>query len=250
MNDAHDNAADDAAMLNRLRAVEYAQAIDAEVSNLWSERERVTERGHTARVQLCWSVFDRPDGYRSKQAYWNISNEDLIERAREPHKREAGYNAEARLKARAELRTAVDTIARINERLNVLHDIWIEHSWPRFIECLTHNGHIHRWTGCSTLRFTSRLGWHPELSGMNYEEAVEKLGPWLCSVCYPDAPVSMCQDKAEADEKCPGSGRSGIVTVRRGMRSWGRCPQEGCTYYGQLTQYGYIRKHKPEGASA
>jgi hypothetical protein len=42
---------------------------------------------------------------------------------------------------------------------------------------------------CHTCRPSTTYGWLPELSGKDEAEAVAQLGPNLCSVCFPSAPV-------------------------------------------------------------
>jgi hypothetical protein len=51
------------------------------------------------------------------------------------------------------------------------------------------NGHVHSSMYCSTCRPTTTYGWLPELSGKTEADAVDELGPNLCSVCFPTAPT-------------------------------------------------------------
>jgi len=62
--------------------------------------------------------------------------------------------------------------------------------WTRYFPCLNTDGHIHAsYRGCSTVYHTTQMGWDTELSGESVEDAVTKLGPALCSVCFASAPV-------------------------------------------------------------
>jgi hypothetical protein len=61
--------------------------------------------------------------------------------------------------------------------------------WSRFFLVTSSAGHVHSSMHCSTCRLTTTYGWLPELSGQSETEAVAKLGPNLCSVCFPSAPV-------------------------------------------------------------
>lgn len=61
--------------------------------------------------------------------------------------------------------------------------------WSRFFLVTSSAGHIHSSTCCSTCRVTTRYGWLPQLSGKDEATAVGELGPTLCSVCFPSAPV-------------------------------------------------------------
>lgn len=90
-------------------------------------------------------------------------------------------------------------------RLDALHDdltaalaqigemeaVWKQYRWNRFYPCLNRDGHIHStYHGCPTVRLTTLMAWYPALSGKTTEDAVAELGEALCSVCFPDAPVS------------------------------------------------------------
>lgn len=61
--------------------------------------------------------------------------------------------------------------------------------WSRFFLVTSSPGHIHSSLGCSTCRNTTTYGWLPELSGKTEAETVKELGPALCTVCFPSAPV-------------------------------------------------------------
>lgn len=67
--------------------------------------------------------------------------------------------------------------------------------WSRFFLVTSSAGHVHSSTHCSTCRPTTRFGWLPELSGKDEATAVAELGPTLCSVCYPSAPVDWTTGK-------------------------------------------------------
>lgn len=82
-----------------------------------------------------------------------------------------------------------------------LDDIYREHMWQRFFPCNNSNGHIHASLSCSTLnkgQYATDMGWRPDLSGKTVADAITKLGTWLCSVCFPDAPAEHCQTRSEA----------------------------------------------------
>lgn len=56
---------------------------------------------------------------------------------------------------------------------------------------LVFGGHVHRSTSCHTLRFDTKMGWLPEVSGKDEAEIVELAGERACTVCYPSAPVDV-----------------------------------------------------------
>lgn len=61
--------------------------------------------------------------------------------------------------------------------------------WNRFFLVTSSAGHVHSSMSCSSCRPTTTFGWLPELSGKTETVAVAELGPALCSVCFPSAPV-------------------------------------------------------------
>jgi hypothetical protein len=80
-------------------------------------------------------------------------------------------------------------VAALTAKIQAADVTYRQYRWSRFILCLSANGHVHNATRCSTLRYDTPLEWRPELSGQSAGRAVEDLGPALCSVCFPGAPV-------------------------------------------------------------
>jgi hypothetical protein len=67
--------------------------------------------------------------------------------------------------------------------------------WSRFFLVTSSPGHVHKSMHCSTCRHTTTFGWLPRLSGKSEPEAVADLGPTLCTVCYPSAPLDWTSGK-------------------------------------------------------
>lgn len=103
--------------------------------------------------------------------------------------------------------------------------------WSRFF--LVPGGHIHSSMDCSTCNHRgtqTEFGWLPDLSGLSEADAVAIHGPWLCTVCYPSAPVEYTNGEelaaaAKAAKSCPGSG----TYVASGGRRYATCPVCGTT---------------------
>jgi hypothetical protein len=90
----------------------------------------------------------------------------------------------------ARLDKLIDAAQLIAGEIETLETIYSHYRWTRWFPCLNSGGHIHATLrGCSTVRWDTAMGWTPQLSGKSIEEAVAELGPALCSVCFPDAPV-------------------------------------------------------------
>jgi hypothetical protein len=138
-------------------------------------------------------------------------------------------------------------------------DVWRQHRWTRWFPCLNADGHVHSTLrGCPTVRWDTQMGWATELSGTPIEAAVQMppvgLGPRLCSVCFPEAPVEHCRSlrditRAERDaeraaraeakfvknlrdsEQFKGYGNSRVTTVH-GCKEALRSEVEFRDYYG------------------
>lgn len=70
--------------------------------------------------------------------------------------------------------------------------------WSRFFLVTSSQGHIHSSMRCHTCYDTTTYGWLPELSGKTSGEAVDELGPALCSSCFPGAGTQ--QDQWSRDQ--------------------------------------------------
>ena len=141
--------------------------------------------------------------------------------------------------------------------------------WSRYWLVTSSDGHIHRSCHCSTCnKGLNRTGFAltPFLSGKTDEDAVADLGPALCSVCYPDAPVEskeqariparlalcLAEQGCEAFQKarqeavakrasrCPGSGQAGLPGSHAAFT---KCPH--CGESQRAAPGGKIRPHKP-----
>lgn len=123
-----------------------------------------------------------------------------------------------------------------------LEAVWEAHGWSRYFT--VKGGHIHRdhtWGRCNR-QVTTQHGWNPELSGLSEAEAVAALGPSLCTVCFPSAPVEWTVGHAKP-ARCAGSGKYVREERRVGMRSYASCPE--CGEWSLRTSTGVIRAHKP-----
>lgn len=69
-----------------------------------------------------------------------------------------------------------------------LQAIYQANPWTRFF--LVPGGHLHSSTHCSSLRWSTPIGWLPEYSGKTEAEIVALAGEAACTICWPSAPVS------------------------------------------------------------
>jgi hypothetical protein len=143
--------------------------------------------------------------------------------------------------------------------------------WSRYWLVTSSDGHIHKSCHCSTCnkgKSPTGFALAAYLSGRDAAEAVADLGPALCSVCFPEAPVeskeqarisaalALClaekgceafqqaladaaaKAKAKAADRCPGSGQQGVDRDRH----FHSCPVCGET--NRLTSTGKVRPHR------
>ena len=155
-------------------------------------------------------------------------------------------------------RKVFTTIGELGERIlsnraeaGRLDDIWEANGgWSRFFLVDANNGHIHRDVShrrCSRTP-TTRHGWHPELSALTEADAVAALGPRLCTLCFPSAPLEWTLGP-EKPPRCEGSGKSpvpGTANDPRRHSRYGECT--GCHTNQTITSSGAIRAHKPATA--
>lgn len=140
--------------------------------------------------------------------------------------------------------------------------------WPRFFLVVTSAGHVHRNMECSTCRPTTGFAVLPGLSGATDEQAVALVGPNLCSVCFPLAPVDLTGGKltealvkvlveegedafraklATVAAGCPGSGTWDYnrETARLGYYAGNAATCDHCGQRVGVTTANKLRKHTP-----
>lgn len=124
---------------------------------------------------------------------------------------------------------------RVMRALATYHEASKEYGgWSRFYS--VPGGHIHSSMFCSTcnkMGNATRFIWNPKLSGLTEADAVKMLGPALCTICFPSAPVSLTQGTLGSDgtllpakDYCPGSGTSnynGTPRIGYAVGNGGHC---------------------------
>lgn len=111
---------------------------------------------------------------------------------------------------------AVTDLAELMISIHSLEQVYRHNPWTRYFPCRNADGHIHSTLrACSTVRWDTDMAWYPQLSGKTVEEAVAELGPTLCSVCFPLAPVEWRQKKSDIER----AGRESEKAARADARS-------------------------------
>lgn len=232
------------------------QQIDTELARLSVELFKARSLRDAAMQSMHSTVGDREIG-RGRGKHWQMSDGDVIAAMR-AWLASGEYFAPAKQAMRYTITQGQRTMDRFAEQMNKIDEIraqmrpldaeYDRRPWSRFFLCTANNGHIHSSTSCHTLYITSQLAWNPELSGLSETEAVAKLGPILCTVCFPSAPVEWTRDpkdiKAEAEQGlyCEG-GRPKDADMRK-RSPYGTCPS--CGEKVSVTSTGKTRKHKAQ----
>lgn len=104
---------------------------------------------------------------------------------------------------------------QVAARMAELEAVYREYGWTRFFPCGNRDGHIHSsLRGCSSVQWDTDMGWEPALSGHTVGEAVAKLGPTLCSKCFPGAPAEQCRSRVDLDREARDAARSARDAVK------------------------------------
>lgn len=89
---------------------------------------------------------------------------------------------------KADIETARAGMEALRAEAAPLEAIYNAKPWTRFF--LVDAGHLHRSTHCSSLRWSTPIGWLPDYSGKSETEIVAMAGEACCTICYPSAPVN------------------------------------------------------------
>lgn len=253
-------------------------AIDAMNAALYEEYARIDAKLHKAWDHLYGALLIQKERVRRGRGWsqvWPIGRDEAEERARqhladgyEPDRATVvryGLYGDRYAKGLREALEDIEALRGETQALNqgpgrVLGGEWVRRGgWPRFFKVTSSNdGHIHKGHGrydCPSFRDSTTFGWHPELSGLTEKDAVTKLGPYLCTHCYPSAPTEWKQDPEaaklaeKAKQECPGSRTYAEMDERMARRisRYATCPV--CGEGVNVTSGGKLRAHKPKEAA-
>lgn len=218
---------------------EQLAALDGAYFKLGSERAGKIERTHHL-------LDERPRYISRNRKEWPTSADEALNALA---LKIAGEQLAAYDMPRAkELIEAVDTldtaIAANRAAYEVLEAEYARRPWTRFF--LVQGGHIHSgmWCQGGSIRWDTVRGWQPELSDTTAEAAVAKLGPLLCTKCFPSAPVEYTRglEKKLPEGYCTGQGQQGRNLQMQYASPRGKCPE--CGQGVGVTSLGRVRRHK------
>src|SRR6478752_7603092 len=157
-------------------------AFDTIVAEQLRELAKRQQAVEIAMIDVHRFVGDKQDWF-GKQRRWRMSDEGALKAF------DALPTSDAHMRVMLAYVKAIDARAVVQNELIEKDEIYRSAPWSRFVEVTSSNGHIHSHTACSTCNPRTTYGWWPELSGLTEADAVAKLGPILCSVCFPSAPT-------------------------------------------------------------
>jgi len=133
---------------------------------------------------------DRKSYRNTRVQVWGMSDLE-VERAAQRKAAHDDKHAITVLADRAGAQAILDAINFEIANMNAVYALQ-GNRWTRFFPSVTKSQpHIHRSLSCHTLHPTTVMTWAPQLSGKTDSQAVAELDEALCSVCFPDAPVSL-----------------------------------------------------------
>jgi hypothetical protein len=225
--------------------------IDAELARLDREAQHVNQQIATHQETLHHILGERATRHGRSHKAWPTTTEQVVEliRARGDQVVPGYVSGDTFADYLARYEDVLAARDAIDAQAEPLNAEYARRPWSRFF--WVQGGHAHSSMNCSTCNngvAPTLFGWEPELSGLDEAAAVAKLGPNLCTVCFPSAPVEYTCGVEKP--RCPGASkqpRPGTVS-RTGMRRYGECI--GCGERHIITQGGQIRAHPPAKTDA
>ena len=228
--------------------MDLSTATPREIDELAAVRHE-SRHGHQAALRNAldtahYLLGEKPETTRSgKIIGWSTSDDDVANRLRNAVIRSYEEHRRGRI-----LTTITSSLHEISQLDLEIGDLDAEYEsrgrWSRFFT--VQDGHIHSARICrgGTIRATTLVGWNPELSGKTEADAVELLGPNLCTHCYPSAPVEWTKgtEKKIAEGYCEGQGSYGENLQMQYVTPRGNCP--ACKQGTGISKTGKVLKHK------
>ncbi len=226
------------------------QEIDTQLADLYQQEQRDRQALIAALNYVHRALGERPLRIGRSRSTWPTTDTAALDDIR------AKAAAGERLDLSHSFRSFADVVASYDAALAALTAVrraqepldaeYARRPWSRFFLVQNNGGHIHR--DLSSYRCsrqpTTVHGWNPALSGLTEAQAVAQLGPRLCTVCFPSAPVEWSVGVQR--EHCAG-GRPAPDTIQRfRTRAYGECPT--CHVQHPMTSAGVVRKHPPKTA--
>lgn len=170
--------------------------IDTELSRLWDEQHRAEAKRLALTISLHQAVGDEPRYVNGRGPIFNLSPQRVWElaviKARAPRvgEHEAAEEIDRTLTRWALVSRKLEDLAA---EIEPYTDEYVSRGrWNRVFLAMSHDGHAHNGTECSTCHRgeeRTRFAWLVQYSGKTEAEIVADAGWRACTTCYPSAPV-------------------------------------------------------------
>ena len=225
---------------------------DTYVASLFAKRTALYNKRGSAADSLHYAAKDKKVYIgRSRQGQWKMTDNYALVAVRGALQSEEfkPWEVKGVTETVEAYLDAGNAITTLNENIQETNLVFANRGgWQRFF--LVVGGHIHASLECSSLRWNTKIGWLPNLSGHDEASAVAEHGAWLCTICFPSAPVewtNAADVAAKKDAECPGSKTWSYdrSTARLGFYSGNYAHCSNCGQRVTVTSTGKMRSHKP-----
>lgn len=132
--------------------------------------------------------------YFGRTPQWLMSRDEVDDKLSQMH-RAGDQRVNELINRQGKLSNELVTLYR---QAQDLEDVYRAAPWARYHPCTNRDGHIHAsWRGCPSVDNRTGMSWETSLSGLPVEAAIDRLGPRLCSKCFPGAPAEWCRSLVE-----------------------------------------------------
>jgi len=233
---------------------QFAVEVDTEIVRIYDELWKLHNFADICFERIRYAVptrIERGDGWRSPIEYFIVTKDgkdttyelETVRTFLAEGKFDARWGEDVKIKDALDKYDAL--VVECKARYAELRE-WTDKytGWSRFY--LVSGGHIHASMDCSTCnngKSATNFIWLPQLSGLTEADAVASEGAFLCTVCFPSAPVEFTNghdlaEQARLSKRCEGSG----VYAHDGNH---RC--KVCNEWVSILRSGRYRAHnKPE----
>jgi uncharacterized protein YdcH (DUF465 family) len=225
--------------------------IDAHFADLNDREDAVQDRIAAAVTSARRTAGEKPRYMgRSRVKFWDSLPDEAIAKARALAGADPAWKARDAGRAVDAYDMALCDLYALEKERAPLTAEWVRRGgWSRFFEVDANNGHVHSSQRCKTCHRNgkrTKIGWHPELSGLTEKDAVDALGPMLCTVCFPTAPTewTVGKPKSDACENAPVTEGTRTRSYGPANTRYGDCTQCNATRI-QINTNGLLRRHKP-----
>jgi hypothetical protein len=213
--------------------------LHAALQRTLSTVQRTTESAHHLVGDRCEYSYRG----RERTATWRLDDQEALRRLAAGEGVQP-YDANKAAETGAEYLAATARVDVLHCAIAELDAVFTRMPWSRFF--IVEGGHIHSAQHCKggTIRYNTRLGWLPDLSGDTERDAVEAHGAILCSHCFPTAPVEWTIGRKPTTKPGECTNKSYVPGSIVHHYLYGSATCSACGTVATRTSTGLLRKHK------